>query len=122
MEDASTSDNEVQEEAGDGKPRVGVITSLTITQNLEPYFSLTSTIADEDIQNSYNPLYNYKSLYKTSVKCIGILIYYSRMSDAGDEIPVAAAEVEVTTEAPVKGKLSVEEALQVRIFFHSCWN
>ncbi|KIM38740.1 hypothetical protein M413DRAFT_241362 [Hebeloma cylindrosporum] len=34
------------------------------------------------------------------------------MSDAGDEIPVAAAEVEVTTEAPVKGKLSVEEALQ----------
>jgi len=38
------------------------------------------------------------------------------MSDAGDEIPIAAAEVEVTTEAPVKGKLSVEEALQVRNF------
>jgi len=38
------------------------------------------------------------------------------MSDAGDEIPVAAAEVEVTTEAPAKGKLTVEEALQVRIF------
>jgi hypothetical protein len=44
------------------------------------------------------------------------------MSDAGDEIPVAAAEVEVTTEAPVKGKLTVEEALQVCIFFRSCWN
>lgn len=38
------------------------------------------------------------------------------MSDAGDEIPVAAAEVEVTTEAPAKGKLTVEDALQVRIF------
>jgi len=37
------------------------------------------------------------------------------MSDAGDDIPVeVAAEVEVTTEAP-KGKLSVEEALQVRV-------
>lgn len=38
------------------------------------------------------------------------------MSDAGDDIPVetAPAEVEVTTEAP-KGKLSVEEALQVRV-------
>lgn len=38
------------------------------------------------------------------------------MSEAGDDIPVetAAAEVEVTTEAP-KGKLSVEEALQVRV-------
>lgn len=40
------------------------------------------------------------------------------MSDAGDDIPVdAAPEVEVTaevaTEAP-KGKLTVEEALQVR--------
>lgn len=35
------------------------------------------------------------------------------MSDAGDEIPVEAeAEVEVTTEAP-KGKLSIEDALQV---------
>jgi len=89
---------------------------LTITQNLEPYFSLTSTIADEDIQNSYNPLYNYKSPYETSVKFLGILIYYSRMSDAGDEIPVAAAEVEVTTEAPAKGKLTVEDALQVRKF------
>ncbi|KAG1870940.1 50S ribosomal protein L30e-like protein [Suillus fuscotomentosus] len=35
------------------------------------------------------------------------------MSDAGDEIQVdaAAAEVEVTTEAP-KGKMSVEDALQ----------
>jgi len=41
------------------------------------------------------------------------------MSDAGDEIPVAAAEVEITTEAPAKGKLTVEEALQVRIFFFS---
>ena len=37
----------------------------------------------------------------------------SRMSDAGDDIPVETAEVEVTTEAP-KGKLSVEDALQVR--------
>lgn len=40
-----------------------------------------------------------------------------RMSDAGDEIPVEAAEVpevEVTTEAP-KGKLSIEDALQVCI-------
>lgn len=37
------------------------------------------------------------------------------MSDAGDEIQVdaPAAEVEVSTEAP-KGKLSVEDALQVR--------
>ena len=35
------------------------------------------------------------------------------MSDAGDEIQVdASAEVEVTTEAP-KGKMSVEDALQV---------
>lgn len=36
------------------------------------------------------------------------------MSDAGDEIQVdtPAAEVEVTTEAP-KGKMSVEDALQV---------
>ena len=37
------------------------------------------------------------------------------MSDAGDEIQVdaPAAEVEVAAEAP-KGKMSVEEALQVR--------
>jgi hypothetical protein len=36
------------------------------------------------------------------------------MSDAGDDIPVdAPAEVEVAAEAP-KGKLSVEDALQVR--------
>lgn len=35
------------------------------------------------------------------------------MSDAGDDIPVEVAEVEVTAEAP-KGKLSVEDALQVR--------
>jgi small subunit ribosomal protein S12e len=35
------------------------------------------------------------------------------MSEAGDDIKVEApAEVEVTTEAP-KGKLTVEEALQV---------
>ena len=35
------------------------------------------------------------------------------MSDAGDEINVdAPVEVEVTTEAP-KGKMSVEDALQV---------
>ena len=38
------------------------------------------------------------------------------MSDAGDEIQVdAPAEVEVAAEAP-KGKLSVEDALQVRPF------
>ena len=37
------------------------------------------------------------------------------MSDAGDDIQVEAAEVEVTTEAP-KGKLSVEDALQVRAY------
>ena len=38
------------------------------------------------------------------------------MSDAGDEIQVdaPAAEVEVSTDAP-KGKLSVEDALQVRL-------
>ena len=36
------------------------------------------------------------------------------MSDAGDDIPVEVTnEVEVTAEAP-KGKLSVEDALQVR--------
>jgi small subunit ribosomal protein S12e len=43
------------------------------------------------------------------------------MSDAGDEIQVEAPEVEVTAEAP-KGKLSVEEALQVSFpsrFFRS---
>ena len=34
------------------------------------------------------------------------------MSDAGDEIQVDAPEVEVTADAP-KGKLSVEDALQV---------
>lgn len=41
----------------------------------------------------------------------------SRMSDAGDDIEIeapAVAEVEVATEAP-KGKLTVEEALQVRL-------
>ena len=40
------------------------------------------------------------------------------MSDAGDDIiPVEApVAVEVTAEAP-KGKLSVEEALQVQFFF-----
>jgi len=39
------------------------------------------------------------------------------MSDAGDDIPVdAPAAVEVATEAP-KGKLSVEDALQVGSFF-----
>ncbi len=36
------------------------------------------------------------------------------MSDAGDDIPVENVEVEVTAEAP-KGKLSVEDALQVRV-------
>ncbi len=43
----------------------------------------------------------------------------NRMSDAGDEIQVdaPAAEVEVSTDAP-KGKLSVEDALQVRSFSH----
>jgi small subunit ribosomal protein S12e len=36
------------------------------------------------------------------------------MSDAGDEIPVEAPEVDVAAEAPApKGKLSVEDALQV---------
>jgi hypothetical protein len=39
------------------------------------------------------------------------------MSDAGDDTQIEApAEVEVTTEAP-KGKLSVEDALQVRILY-----
>jgi hypothetical protein len=38
--------------------------------------------------------------------------FADRMSDAGDEIQVEAPEVEVTAEAP-KGKLSVEDALQV---------
>jgi len=38
------------------------------------------------------------------------------MSDAGDDIPVEApAEVEVAAEPAPKGKLSVEEALQVRL-------
>lgn len=37
------------------------------------------------------------------------------MSDAGDEIQVdAVVEVEVINEAAPKGKLSVEDALQVR--------
>ena len=40
----------------------------------------------------------------------------NRMSDAGDDIPVEAAVVEVAAEAP-KGKLSVEDALQVGFFF-----
>ena len=40
------------------------------------------------------------------------------MSDASDEIQVdAPVEVEAPTEAP-KGKLSVEDALQVRSFSH----
>ena len=39
----------------------------------------------------------------------------NRMSDAGDDIPVEAAVVEVAAEAP-KGKLSVEDALQVGFF------
>lgn len=44
-----------------------------------------------------------------------MLILSHRMSDAGDEIQIdAPAEVEVTTDAP-KGKMSVEEALQVRV-------
>lgn len=42
------------------------------------------------------------------------------MSDAGDDIPVAeTTEVEVTTEAP-KGKLSIEDALQVNCDFIYC--
>lgn len=39
------------------------------------------------------------------------------MSDAGDEIPVEAATVEVAAEVSPKGKLSVEDALQVCVFF-----
>jgi hypothetical protein len=35
------------------------------------------------------------------------------MSDAGDVVPDAEVEVEVPADAP-KGKLSVEDALQVR--------
>jgi hypothetical protein len=38
------------------------------------------------------------------------------MSDAGDEIPVEAPAVEITADAVPKGKLSVEDALQVRFF------
>ena len=41
--------------------------------------------------------------------------YLNKMSDAGDDIPVEAAVVEVAAEAP-KGKLSVEDALQVGFF------
>ena len=37
-----------------------------------------------------------------------------RMSDAGDEIKVDAPEVEVAAEPAPKGKMSVEDALQVR--------
>jgi small subunit ribosomal protein S12e len=41
------------------------------------------------------------------------------MSDAGDEVQVdAAPEVEVAAEAAPKGKLSVEDALQV--LFYMC--
>ena len=41
------------------------------------------------------------------------------MSDAGDDIPIETpAAVEVAAEAP-KGKLSVEDALQVGFFFFS---
>ena len=39
------------------------------------------------------------------------------MSDAGDEIPVETATVEVAAEVSPKGKLSVEDALQVCVFF-----
>jgi hypothetical protein len=45
----------------------------------------------------------------------GLIKSFNRMSDAGDDIPVdseAPAAVEVAAEAP-KGKLSVEDALQV---------
>lgn len=45
------------------------------------------------------------------------LIISNRMSDAGDEIPVEAATVEVAAEPVPKGKLSVEDALQVWFFF-----
>ena len=38
------------------------------------------------------------------------------MSDAGDEIAVEAPTVEVAAEAVPKGKLSVEDALQVWCF------
>ena len=38
------------------------------------------------------------------------------MSDAGDEFPVETPAVEVTADAVPKGKLSVEDALQVRFF------
>lgn len=38
------------------------------------------------------------------------------MSDAGDEIAVEAPTVEVAAEVAPKGKLSVEDALQVRFF------
>ena len=37
------------------------------------------------------------------------------MSDAGDEVQVDAPEAEVAVEAP-KGKLTIEEALQVSAF------
>ena len=40
------------------------------------------------------------------------------MSDAGDKIQVEAPEVEVTTEAAPKGKMSVEDALQVSFVLH----
>ena len=41
-----------------------------------------------------------------------------RMSDAGDEIQVdAPVEVEVEAKEAPKGKLSVEEALQVCVYF-----
>jgi hypothetical protein len=39
--------------------------------------------------------------------------FANRMSDAGDEIQVEAPEVEVTAEPAAKGKLTVEDALQV---------
>ena len=85
-------------------------------------FSLTSTIAEEDIVVHF--------IIITKVRVLGVVLCFEagsyewldRMSDAGDEIQVdaPAAEVEVSTEAP-KGKLSVEDALQVRISLLERW-
>lgn len=83
----------------------------------------TSTIANDDITCYYKPTNNTKSQsYAVNEGAFFYLRVHSRMSDAGDEIQVDDApveEVEVAQEAP-KGKLSVEDALQVRPF-QSIW-
>jgi hypothetical protein len=76
------------------------------------------TIADEDIPSIFFLFNDPKKRFAGLVfrkHILGLFVSLPpQMSDAGDEIEVdaPAAEVEVSAEAP-KGKMSVEDALQV---------